>query len=273
MLKLFNGLDADLQQALIIQLRDLWSHTSTAIEGNTLTLGETAFVLQEGLTISGKPLKDHEEVVGHARAIDLIYDLVENMTIFTEKEMFSLHKAVQTQAIVDVYKPVGGWKKEPNSTAAVIDGKQYVFEYAPPDDIHALMGNWFELYHRLDKSLKPDNRQQALMAYVQLHVSFVRIHPFFDGNGRLARLIANIPVLKSGLPPVIIPVQKRKQYIDALSVYHFSTGQIKSGDPLLSNENALELFPRFCEQSWEESLSLVENIKKRQKRRKVKKRH
>ncbi|RLA41068.1 MAG: Fic family protein, partial [Gammaproteobacteria bacterium] len=56
MLNFLKGLDNDLQQALIIQLRDLWSHTSTAIEGNTLTLGETAFVLEEGLTISGKPL-------------------------------------------------------------------------------------------------------------------------------------------------------------------------------------------------------------------------
>ena len=72
--------------------------SSTAIEGNTLTLGETAFVLREGLTISGKPLKDHEEVVGHAKAIDLIYDLVENQTSFTEKELFSLHKAGQIKA-------------------------------------------------------------------------------------------------------------------------------------------------------------------------------
>jgi len=268
MMNFLKNLDNDLQQALIIQLRDLWSHTSTAIEGNTLTLGETAFVLKEGLTISGKPLKDHEEVVGHARAIDLIYDLVENKTVFTEKELFSLHKAVQTQTIVDVYKPVGGWKKEPNSTVAVIDGKQHIFEYASPDDIHILMKNWFELYHRFDQSLKTDNRQQTIIAYVQLHVSFVRIHPFFDGNGRLARLIANIPVLKSGLPPVIIPVQKRKQYIDALSAYHLSAGQIKSGDPLLPDKNALKPFTRFCELAWQESISLVEEIKGRQKRRK-----
>jgi Fic family protein len=66
------NLDNDIRDALLKQLRNLWTHTSTAIEGNTLTLGETAFVLEEGLTISGKPLKDQQEVVGHARAIDLI---------------------------------------------------------------------------------------------------------------------------------------------------------------------------------------------------------
>ena len=74
------NLNQDLRESLLVQLRNLWTHASTAIEGNTLTLGETAFVLQEGLTISGKPLKDHEEVVGHARAIDLVYQLVENDT-------------------------------------------------------------------------------------------------------------------------------------------------------------------------------------------------
>jgi Fic family protein len=67
-----HGLDADIRVALLQQLRDLWTHGSAAIEGNTLTLGETKFVIEEGLTVSGKPLKDHEEVVGHARAIELL---------------------------------------------------------------------------------------------------------------------------------------------------------------------------------------------------------
>lgn len=267
MINFLHGLDKDLCKALLIQLRNLWTHTSTAIEGNTLTLGETAFVLEEGLTISGKPLKDHEEVVGHARAIDLVYDLVQNETIFTEKELFSLHEAVQTKEIVDVYKPIGGWKREPNSTVAVVDGKQVVFEYGSPDDVLLLMESWFELYRKIEQSLKPMDRQRAVMASVQLHVSFARIHPFFDGNGRLARLIANIPVLKSGLPPIIIPRQQRKQYIDALSAYHFSAGQIKMGDALLPNQDALQPFTRFCKQVWEESLDLVEEIWQKQRAR------
>ena len=95
------------------QLRDLWTHSSTAIEGNTLTLGETKFVIEEALTVSGKPLKDHQEVVGHARAIDLIYVMVGKAEI-NDTDLFELHKAIITQAVVDVYKPVGGWKKEPN---------------------------------------------------------------------------------------------------------------------------------------------------------------
>jgi Fic family protein len=88
MFDFLQNLDNDIHDALLAQLRNLWTHTSTAIEGNTLTLGETAFVLEEGLTISGKPLKDHEEVVGHARAIELVYDLIRKKSDLTEKDLF-----------------------------------------------------------------------------------------------------------------------------------------------------------------------------------------
>jgi Fic family protein len=264
MLNFLQGLDNDLNNALLTQFRNLWTHTSTAIEGNTLTLGETAFVLKESLAISGKPLKDHEEVVGHAKAIDLIYELVDNKISFAEKDLFSLHKAVQTKDIVDVYKPIGGWKKEPNSTVAVVDDKQVVFEYSSPGDVALLMKEWFELYHSINKSVNSNDKQQALMAYARLQVSFVRIHPFFDGNGRMARLISNIPVLQSGLPPIIIPREQRKQYIDSLSAYHFLAGQIKAGDDLLPNEDALKPFLAFCENAWEGSLALVEDMHIRQ---------
>ena len=66
-LQILAGLDPDLRAGLMAQVRDLWTHGSTALEGHTLTLGETKFVIEEGLTVGGKPLKDHQEVVGHAR--------------------------------------------------------------------------------------------------------------------------------------------------------------------------------------------------------------
>ena len=88
MYNFLKNLDNDIKDALLAQLRNLWTHTSTAIEGNTLTLGETAFVLEEGLTVSGKPLKDHEEVVGHARAIDLLYDIIRRKSDLTENNLF-----------------------------------------------------------------------------------------------------------------------------------------------------------------------------------------
>jgi len=258
------NLDKDLQKALITQLRNLWTHTSTAIEGNTLTLGETAFVLEEGLTIAGKPLKDHEEVVGHARAIDLVYGLLDPETPVDEQALFSLHKAVQTHAILDVYKPVGAWKKEPNSTVGVVDETQVVFEYATPKDVPSLMEQWFKLYQELMASAVSGDKKKALQAYVALHVSFVRIHPFFDGNGRMARLVANLPVLKAGLPPVIIPREQRKSYIDALAQYHYAAGQIEKGGELLPEPDALKPFAAFCEKAWRVSMDLVDAIHKKQ---------
>ena len=94
MFSFLNGLDRDLRKSLLIQLRNLWTHASTAIEGNTLTRGETAFVLEEEVTISSKPFKDHEEVVGYARAIDLICDCLQEEREFNKEDLFALHKAV-----------------------------------------------------------------------------------------------------------------------------------------------------------------------------------
>jgi Fic family protein len=269
MLDFLKDLDGDLKKALLVQLRNLWTHTSMAIEGNTLTLGETAFVLEEGLTISGKPLKDHQEVVGHARAIDLVYAFLEQGRQFGEPDLFALHKAVQTEVVVDVYKPVGGWKREPNSTVGVVDGRQVIFEYARPADVPLLMADWFRLFDELFRNIAPGDRQTALSAYVRLHIAFVRIHPFFDGNGRLARLVANIPVLKAGLPPIIIPREERKAYIDALSAYHHAVGQIRAGGMLLPDAGDLEGFRDFCQKAWRASMALVDEVRRKQQARRL----
>ncbi|OAD19204.1 Filamentation induced by cAMP protein Fic [Candidatus Thiomargarita nelsonii] len=257
------NLDADLKQSLMIQLRNLWTHTSTALEGNTLSLGETAFVIEEGLTVSGKPLKDHEEVVGHAQAIELIYSYLDRHGGITKEELFELHKAIQTERISDIYKPVGNWKVEPNGTTAITDDQQQIFlEYAAPNNVPALMQAWFDL---LDRYCKADlDKDKALNAYAELHISFVRIHPFFDGNGRIARLVANLPVLKTGLPPIIIPTEKRREYIRLLSKYELAVGQPVAGEALLPQKERLEDFIKFCGSSWKPSLEIVEAIADKQ---------
>jgi Fic family protein len=266
MFDFLQDLDKDIRAALLIQLRNLWTHSSTAIEGNTLTLGETAFILEEGLTISGKPLKDHEEVVGHARAIDLVYDLIGRKSRLTQKDLFDLHKAVQTERIMDAYKPVGAWKAEPNSTVIVSGNDQIIFEYASPKDVPELMKGWLALFQNTHKE-KAQNREEALTAYVWLHVSFVRIHPFWDGNGRMARLIANVPVIRAGFPPIIIPKERRQEYIAALSEYHLAVGTITVGSELLPELDKLDRFKRFCAESWSESIKLVDEAHKKQKER------
>jgi Fic family protein len=114
------GLDEDIRNVLLAQIRNLWTHASTALEGNSLTLWETSFVLEEGLTVSGKPLKDHRDAEGHARAIEWIYRKVESESArFAEQDLFDLHRILVTDPVVDIMRPVGGWKKEANFTLMV----------------------------------------------------------------------------------------------------------------------------------------------------------
>jgi len=116
------GLDADLRDGLMRRLAAEWTHDSTAIEGNTLTLGETLQILQYGLTIGGKPLKDHQEVQGHARAIDIVQSLVDVRAV-TEEDLLGLHRAVMPPVAMDAMNPVGAWKRDYNGTTGVADGR------------------------------------------------------------------------------------------------------------------------------------------------------
>ena len=141
--KLLEGKTAVQREQVLKHLRDLWTHHSTAIEGNTLTLGDTHFILEEGLTISGKPIREHQEVIGHASAIDLMYRALSEP--LTENTLFELHRAVQAEVTHDVFKPNGAWKVEPNGTYTVVaDDERVDLEYAHPRDVPALMAEVIE---------------------------------------------------------------------------------------------------------------------------------
>ena len=263
-LKALDGLDRDLQQSLLSQVRDLWTHGSTALEGNTLTLGETKFVIEEGLTVSGKPLKDHQEVMGHARAIEQIYQAL-NGTV-TESHLFDMHRAVQSEAVADIYKPYGAWKVEPNGTYAVTEqGRQTFIEYAEPEDVPVLMGEWLANLNRL--ATEPLNVTEAIDAYARLHLGFVHIHPFWDGNGRMARLLSNIPVLRSGHLPVVIDVRDRKEYIDILAQYELASGQLTAETGVWPAETQDAPFGAFCQRSYQVTRHLVEQARDQQAKR------
>jgi Fic family protein len=258
-MKFLDDLDNDLRFALLAQLRDLWTHNSTALEGNTLTLGETAFILSEGLTVSGKSLREHQEVAGHARAIELLYDLLKQDKPITEQNLFTLHQAIQTSIVVDIYQPIGAWKCEPNGTYALTsDNKQTFIDYATPSDVPALMTEWLVMLN--DSLALTMDSKMSLAAYSDLHLAFVRIHPFADGNGRMARLVANLPVLKSGLPPILIDRNRRREYLMALSAYDIEVGCAKKGSPLLPDSDLKNNFINFCKECWQASIALVEEI-------------
>lgn len=263
--KFLEGLDSDIQQSLLKQLRDLWTHTSTAIEGNTLTLGDTKFILDEGLTVSGKPIKDHQEVIGHAKAIELIYACIGSD--ITEDDLFALHKAVQTEVVTDIYKPHGAWKVEPNGTYALDDdGKQIFIEYAAPVEVSALMKAIVDEINAASHA--GISLETAPVVYAKIHMGVAHTHPFWDGNGRIARLIANIPLLNTGLPPLVIPSEQRRDYIETLAAYQREVGEITSKTGVWPDEDKLDAFTQFCAKAYAATQTLVDRAQAQQISRK-----
>lgn len=263
----YDGLSPDIRDALLKQVAAVWTHDSTAIEGNTLTLGETVKVLELGLTIGGKPLREHQEVYGHARAIELIYRMIRQPEV-TQEDLFALHRAVMPLSAIDALNPVGDWKQSYNGTTGVDNGKAVFMEYADPLDVPRLMRRWFEAFNRsLDSARRPAD---AVDAYVRAHLGFVRIHPFFDGNGRIARLISNLPVLRGGHPPIVVPKECRGKYIDLLWSYQNAVGKIQRDSVLVPPHPVIERFTAFLQAEWQRTLEAVEAARTREAARRKK---
>ena len=260
----YDGLPKDIKDALIKQLNVLWTHNSTAIEGNTLTLGETANVLELGLTISGKSLKEHEEVYGHAKAVELILALLNKSKIIKE-DLFDLHRCVMQKSSIDVMRPIGNWKQDFNGTTGVRDGRPVYMECSSPADTPKLMARWLKEFNR--KLNTPNSDLKAINVYTWAHMTFVRIHPFFDGNGRIARLIANLPLLKCGHPPLLISPENRIDYINALWNYQNAVGVLKGNDRLLPTHNTLQNFKNLLKTEWQAARELVEQARKQADKR------
>lgn len=263
----YSDLDPDIKAILLAQIRNLWTHTSTAIEGNSLTLGDTAFVLEEGLTIAGKPLRDHQEVYGHAKGIELVYRFLDSDRL-VEEDIFALHRAVLTESVADIFQPVGMWKKESNFTSYVgQDGAQHWRQFPGPENIPVLMSQWLERFNAV--YVRSLDRKVAGDAYADLHLDFVTIHPFFDGNGRMARLLSNLPALRSGFPPIVVPTEARHVYKKTISDYQESILALEHIKDLgaLPENREWERFRSICEGFWGPTMALVSEAREMQSRR------
>lgn len=188
--------DAVIQILEDIRLRH--TYHSDAIEGNTLTLQETKLVLEEGVTIGGKPLKDHIEAKNDAEAFDLMIELVHAKKSISQEIIQQVHEAV-TRGILQnpgQYRignvGIAGSATTPPSYLKII----------------RLMNEYIQDIQKL--SLHPVKKAAFI------HHELVRIHPFLDGNGRVARLLTNLFLMKKGYPPIIVKKTDRKRYYRAL---------------------------------------------------------
>lgn len=181
-----------------------WIYNSNAIEGNTLTLMETKVVL-EGITIGGKTLREHLEVINHKDAILYIEEIVRAQEPLREWQIKNIHRLV-LKAIDDKY--AGIYREQ----RVLIAGAKHV----PPEVyfIKEQMENFIKWYNTDAKTLHP------LEIAAMVHIKFVGIHPFVDGNGRTSRLLLNLELMKNGYPPVVIRAENRLEYYNSLDKAH-----------------------------------------------------
>lgn len=195
-------------QNMTRQLRDKliieWTYNSNAIEGNTLTLSETKVVLENGITIKGKPLKDHLEIINHKEAIEYIEDLVSKNVKLSEYDIKSVHYLI----LKEIDSTNAGKYRHEN---VFISGAKHV----PP----IYMNVPYEMQKMIEKYQSWKDLHPVVRACF-LHGEFVKIHPFIDGNGRTARLLLNFELVQSGYPPVVIKTENRADYYDALDKAH-----------------------------------------------------
>jgi Fic family protein len=176
------------------------TYTSNAIEGNTLTAVETTLVIEQGITVAGKKLKDHLEAIDHYEAIRYVRELARRATILTEMDIRSLHRLVVLRS-------------QPDVAGSYADQGRYVLTetgrhaFPSPAEVPALMGDFAAwLAHA------PDAPETAFAAHRRL----VDIHPFNDGNGRTARLLMNLILIRGGYPPIAVRPEDRVAYLRAL---------------------------------------------------------
>lgn len=195
-----------LSHAVVAKLKEQFAiemtYNSNAIEGNKLTLKETFLVINEGLTIKGKPLKDHLEARDHHEALYYLYDLIEHDKKHSISEVLirNLHKLVvrETDSAAGSYR----------SGNVMITGSKHTppEAFEVPQQMRDLI-TWIR-----DNKKKFNTIELAALA----HHKLVYIHPFFDGNGRVARLLMNLLLMREGYPLVVILNNDRKKYYQML---------------------------------------------------------
>lgn len=195
------------EPTIVAELKKLYdvrfTYNSNAIEGNTLTQSETELVLTKGITVGGKTLDEHLEAIGHKEAIDYIEHLAQQDTKINEWEIKQIHNLILRKITPE---EAGSYR----TLDVMAAGTNY--RYPPHYLLSQLMGD-FASWLNSEAALSLHPVEYASIA----HYRFVSIHPFRDGNGRTARLLMNLLLIRSGYPIVVINNQVRNDYINALA--------------------------------------------------------
>ncbi len=221
-----------------------WTYNSNSIEGNTLSLNETKLILQEGVTVKGKSLREHFEAFNHDKAIDYLSTLVNNQYILRSIDILNLHGLVMKSIEDDFAGRIRN------------GGVRIVGANFTPPNAQKVSGLLDELIDFVNSN--PLHLNNIVLATI-FHHRFVWIHPFFDGNGRTVRLAMNLILMKQGFPPAIILKNDRKKYYDALNQANKGSYQKLSLLMAQALERSLNIYRNALPNN-EEDYDLISNI-------------
>ncbi len=209
-------LSPDAVGRLTQKLRIEWNYHSNAIEGNALTLGETRTLILHGLTARGKPMRDHLDIEGHDDAVKAIEEAVEDGDALNQAFVRNLHKVLLKEPYEmpaeapdgrRAMRPiaVGQYKEMPNNVRTQT-GEMHFF--APPEQVQPMMSDLIDWYRA-----KEAEGEHPILVAATFHYRFVQIHPFDDGNGRMARLLMNLILMRHGYTIAMVQRDGRDRYI------------------------------------------------------------
>lgn len=225
-----------------------FNYNSNHIEGNTLTYGQTEVLLLLGEVVGSAKMKDLEEMKAHALCLNLIMTEARSANPLTEGFIRGLHQVMLREDHIVYRKSPGGettsyvihagrYKTRPNS---VITRTGERFEYASPEETPALMHDLVSWYNETDR--------QGVLSPIELaalfHYRYIRIHPFEDGNGRMARLMVNFILLRHDYPMIVIHSHKKDAYLRALSAADRKTGPVPA-DGAHATLDAIKPFAKY----------------------------
>jgi Fic family protein len=196
-----------------------WNFHSNSIEGNTLSQSETKSFILWGITAKGKPFRDYLEMRGHDEALKKLYQFIHQDTVLTQSLIKELHKMILVEQYYDEKAEInpGEWKTLHNYLHSPTGER---IDFAAPSDVPNLMSdlvNWVNNHISPPKRKKHKYDLHPLLIAAGFHIRFIQIHPFGDGNGRMARILTNLILMLCGYQPAIVPTKGRDDYFIAIN--------------------------------------------------------
>ncbi len=210
--------DSELWHTILQKLKIDWTYNSNSIEGSTLSRGDTHFFLTEGLTVEGKPFKDFLDAKNHLEAIDYLYEIISDNRDVSEGVIKELNALILSDVkftpaqdknanIIQKKARPGEYKKQPNH---VLLPNGDIHQYVEPEQVQPQMQELVEWIAENENKLHP-----ILVASI-VHYNLVRIHAFDDGNGRGARILMNLLLMKHDFFPAVIKTERKRKYLNTL---------------------------------------------------------